>query len=113
MKVYYDKDANLEKIRGKKVAIIGFGSQGHAHAQNLKESGVDVTVGLRKDGSSWKKAEAAGVKVANVADALVREAPGDARDDVGAGTPCQARVHEGERRADARSRAPGRLRRHA
>ena len=70
MKVYYDKDANLEKIRGKKVAIIGFGSQGHAHAQNLKESGVDVTVGLRKDGSSWKKAEAAGVKVANVADAV-------------------------------------------
>ncbi len=70
MKVYYDKDANLEKIRGKKVAIIGFGSQGHAHAQNLKESGVDVTVGLRKDGGSWKKAEAAGVKVANVADAV-------------------------------------------
>ncbi|MBI2411651.1 MAG: ketol-acid reductoisomerase [Deltaproteobacteria bacterium] len=70
MKVYYDKDANLEKIRGKKVAIIGFGSQGHAHAQNLKESGVDVTVGLRKDGGSWKKAEAAGVKVANVSDAV-------------------------------------------
>ncbi|MBI4950325.1 MAG: ketol-acid reductoisomerase, partial [Deltaproteobacteria bacterium] len=70
MKVYYDKDANLEKIRGKKVAIIGFGSQGHAHAQNLKESGVDVTVGLRKDGSSWKKAEAAGVKVAGVPEAV-------------------------------------------
>ncbi|MBI5643797.1 MAG: ketol-acid reductoisomerase [Deltaproteobacteria bacterium] len=70
MKVYYDKDANLEKIRDKKVAIIGFGSQGHAHALNLKESGVDVTVGLRKDGSSWKKAEASGVKVSSVADAV-------------------------------------------
>jgi ketol-acid reductoisomerase len=70
MKVYYDKDASLEKIRGKKVAIIGFGSQGHAHAQNLKDSGVDVVVGLRKDGSSWKKAEAAGLKVSSVADAV-------------------------------------------
>ncbi|MEK7313412.1 MAG: ketol-acid reductoisomerase [Deltaproteobacteria bacterium] len=66
MKVYYDKDANLEKIRSKKVSVIGFGSQGHAHAQNLKESGVDVTVGLRKNGPSWKKAEAAGLKVAEV-----------------------------------------------
>jgi ketol-acid reductoisomerase len=70
MKVYYDKDANLEKIRGKKVAIIGFGSQGHAHAQNLTESGVDVIVGLRKNGSSWKKAEAAGLKVKEVPDAV-------------------------------------------
>jgi ketol-acid reductoisomerase len=70
MKVYYDKDANLEKIRDKKVAIIGFGSQGHAHAQNLTESGVDVTVGLRKNGSSWKKAEAAGLKVREVPEAV-------------------------------------------
>ncbi|MEK7774030.1 MAG: ketol-acid reductoisomerase [Deltaproteobacteria bacterium] len=70
MKVYYDKDANLEKIRSKKVAIIGFGSQGHAHAQNLKDSGVDVVVGLRKNGASWKKAEAAGLKVKSVADAV-------------------------------------------
>ncbi|MBI5587097.1 MAG: ketol-acid reductoisomerase [Deltaproteobacteria bacterium] len=70
MKVYYDKDANLEKIRGKKVAIIGFGSQGHAHALNLKESGVDVTVGLKKDGNSWKKAEKAGVTVKTVAEAV-------------------------------------------
>ncbi|MBI5887321.1 MAG: ketol-acid reductoisomerase [Deltaproteobacteria bacterium] len=70
MKVYYDKDANLEKIRSKKIAVIGFGSQGHAHALNLKESGVTVTVGLRKDGASWKKAEAAGLKVAAVADAV-------------------------------------------
>ncbi len=70
MKVYYDKDASLEKIRGKRVAIIGFGSQGHAHAQNLKDSKVDVVVGLRKDGASWKKAEAAGLSVSSVADAV-------------------------------------------
>ncbi len=70
MKVYYDKDANLEKLRGKKVAVIGFGSQGHAHALNMKESGVDVCVGLRKDGSSWKKAAAAGVEVKTVPDAV-------------------------------------------
>lgn len=70
MKVYYDKDANIEVIRGKKVAVIGYGSQGHAHSQNLKESGVDVVVGLRKDGASWKKAEAAGLKVMEVAAAV-------------------------------------------
>ena len=70
MKVYYDKDANIELIRGKKVAIIGYGSQGHAHSQNLKESGVDVVVGLRKDGASWKKAEAAGLKSMDVASAV-------------------------------------------
>ena len=57
MKVYYDKDADLSLIKGKKVTIVGYGSQGHAHAQNLKDSGVKVTVGLRKDGASWKKAE--------------------------------------------------------
>ena len=66
MKVYYDSDAELERIRGKKVAVIGFGSQGHAHAQNMRESGVDVTVGLRKGSSSWKKAEAAGLVVKEV-----------------------------------------------
>src|SRR5674476_1273940 len=60
MKVYYDKDADLSLIKGKQVTIIGYGSQGHAHAQNLKESGVNVTVGLRKNGASWKKAEGAG-----------------------------------------------------
>ncbi|MBI5560223.1 MAG: ketol-acid reductoisomerase [Deltaproteobacteria bacterium] len=70
MKVYYDKDANLEDIRGKKVAIVGFGSQGHAHAQNLKESGVDVAVGLRRGGASWKKAENAGLDVREVRDAV-------------------------------------------
>src|SRR5512137_859183 len=70
MKVYYDKDADLSLIKGKKVTIVGYGSQGHAHAQNLKDSGVEVTVGLRKDGASWKKAEAAGHKVKEVADAV-------------------------------------------
>jgi len=69
MKVYYEKDADLSLIKGKKVAIIGYGSQGHAHALNLHESGVKVTVGLRKDGSSWKKARAAGLKVKEVAEA--------------------------------------------
>jgi ketol-acid reductoisomerase len=55
MQVYYDKDADLSIIRGKKVTIVGYGSQGHAHAQNLTDSGVDVTVGLRKGGASWNK----------------------------------------------------------
>ena len=70
MKVFYDKDAELEKIRAKKVVIVGFGSQGHAHAQNLSESGVEVTVALRKDGGSWKKAEAAGLSVKEVPEAV-------------------------------------------
>ena len=70
MKVYYDKDADIEIIRAKKVAVIGYGSQGHAHSQNLKESGVNVVVGLRKDGASWKKAETAGLKVMDVASAV-------------------------------------------
>lgn len=69
MKIYYDKDADLQQIRSKKVAIIGFGSQGHAHALNLKESGINVVVGLR-EGSSWRKAEAGGLKVMPVADAV-------------------------------------------
>ena len=68
MQVYYDKDADLSLIKGKTVAIIGYGSQGHAHAANLKDSGVNVVVGLRQ-GSSWKKAEAAGFEVLSVADA--------------------------------------------
>jgi ketol-acid reductoisomerase len=69
MKIYYDKDADLQLIRGKKVAVIGYGSQGHAHALNLKESGASVVIGLR-EGSSWKKAEAGGLKVMPVADAV-------------------------------------------
>ena len=70
MKVYYDKDCDLSIIKGKKVAIIGYGSQGHAHACNLKDSGVDVTVGLRAGSSSIAKAEAHGLKVADVAAAV-------------------------------------------
>ncbi len=70
MKVYYDKDADLSLIKGKKVTIVGYGSQGHAHAQNLRDSGVDVIVALRKSGASWKKAEAAGLKVLEVAAAV-------------------------------------------
>lgn len=69
MKIYYDKDADLQQIRSKRVAVIGYGSQGHAHALNLKESGVQVVVGLRQ-GNSWKKAEASGLKVMPVADAV-------------------------------------------
>lgn len=70
MQVYYDKDCDLDIIRGKKVAVIGYGSQGHAHACNLQDSGVDVTVGLRAGSSSCAKAEAHGLKVAEVADAV-------------------------------------------
>ena len=70
MKVYYDKDADLSLIKGKNVAIIGYGSQGHAHAQNLNDSGVKVTVALRKGGASWSKVEKAGLKVAEIADAV-------------------------------------------
>ncbi|WP_353172223.1 ketol-acid reductoisomerase [Paracandidimonas soli] len=70
MKVFYDKDCDLSLIKGKTVAIIGYGSQGHAHAQNLHESGVKVIVGLRKGGASWNKAANAGLEVKEVADAV-------------------------------------------
>ena len=70
MKVFYDKDCDLSLVKGKTVAIIGYGSQGHAHALNLHESGVNVVVGLRKGGASWSKAENAGLKVKEVADAV-------------------------------------------
>ncbi|MFT3856520.1 MAG: ketol-acid reductoisomerase [Aquabacterium sp.] len=70
MKVYYDKDADLSLIKGKNVTIVGYGSQGHAHAQNLRDSGVNVTVGLRRGGASWSKAEGAGLKVAEVDEAV-------------------------------------------
>lgn len=69
MNIYYDKDADLSIIKGKTVAIIGYGSQGHAHANNLKDSGVDVVVGLRPGSSSQVKAEAAGLAVKSIADA--------------------------------------------
>ena len=70
MKVYYDKDADLSLIKAKKVCIVGYGSQGHAHALNLHESGVKVTVGLRKDGASWNKAKKAGLPVKEVGEAV-------------------------------------------
>ncbi|WP_198388955.1 NAD(P)-binding domain-containing protein, partial [Burkholderia ubonensis] len=70
MNVFYDKDADLSLIKGKQVTIIGYGSQGHAHALNLKESGVNVTVGLRRGGASWSKAENAGLSVKEVAEAV-------------------------------------------
>jgi len=69
MNVYYDKDADLSLVKGKTVTILGYGSQGHAHAQNLNDSGVNVTVGLRKGGPSWAKAEKAGLKVLEVIEA--------------------------------------------
>ncbi|MDD3839914.1 MAG: ketol-acid reductoisomerase [Clostridia bacterium] len=62
-KIYYESDANLELLKGKTIAIIGYGSQGHAHALNLKESGAEVVVGLYKGSKSWEKAEAAGLTV--------------------------------------------------
>ena len=71
MKIYYDDDAQIEIIRKMKVSIIGYGSQGHAHANNLNDSGVDVTVGLREGSSSWKKAQDAGLKVKSVSDSVV------------------------------------------
>jgi ketol-acid reductoisomerase len=71
--IYYDKDASLDLIRSRKVAVIGYGSQGHAHALNLKDSGVDVRVGLPEGSKSRQKAQGAGLKVTTVADAA-REA---------------------------------------
>src|SRR5216117_4173536 len=70
MKVYYDKDADLSLVKGKKIAIVGYGSQRHAHALNLHDSGVKVTVGLRKDGASWDKAKKAGLNVEEVSGAV-------------------------------------------
>lgn len=70
MNIYYDKDCDLSIIKGKKVTIVGYGSQGHAHACNLHDSGVDVTVALRPGSSSIKKAEACGLKVSTVPEAV-------------------------------------------
>ncbi|HEY7673904.1 MAG TPA: ketol-acid reductoisomerase [Burkholderiales bacterium] len=70
MKVYYDKDADLSLVKGKKITIVGYGSQGHAHALNLNDSGVKVTVGLRKGGASWEKAKQAGLSIKEVAEAV-------------------------------------------
>lgn len=70
MKIYYEEDANIEIIQSLNVSIIGYGSQGHAHANNLHESGVKVTVGLREGSSSWAKAEEAGLKVSSVSESV-------------------------------------------
>jgi ketol-acid reductoisomerase len=70
MQVYYDKDANLELIKSKRIAVIGYGSQGFAHANNLKDSGCDVIVGLPKDSKSWAKAESGGFEVLYTRDAV-------------------------------------------
>lgn len=69
-KLYYEKDTNFDLIKNKKVAVIGYGSQGHAHALNLHESGVDVTVGLYEGSKSWEKAQEAGLKVSTVSEAV-------------------------------------------
>ena len=73
MKVFYDRDADLSVLRPHRIAILGFGSQGHAHALNLRDSGIDVRVGLRKGSPSWPKAEQHGLRVLETADAA-REA---------------------------------------
>ena len=72
-KLYYDSDANIDLISNKVIGIVGYGSQGHAHALNLKDSGMDVRVGLYEGSASWAKAEEAGLKVLTVAD-LAEEA---------------------------------------
>ncbi len=68
-KVYTDEEVSLDALKGKKIAIIGYGSQGHAHALNLKDSGLDVAVGLRKGGASWERAQNDGLKVMEIAEA--------------------------------------------
>ncbi|MEM9057611.1 MAG: NAD(P)-binding domain-containing protein, partial [Pseudomonadota bacterium] len=70
MTIYYDKDCDIDLIKARSVAILGYGSQGHAHALNLKDSGVSVTVGLREGSSSIAKARDAGLAVASVAEAV-------------------------------------------
>jgi len=70
VQVYYDNDADIEFLRDKKIAVIGYGSQGHAHSLNLKDSGLDVRVGLREGSKSWAKAEQAGLTVKPVAEAV-------------------------------------------
>lgn len=71
VKMYYDKDANWDMMKDKTVAVIGYGSQGHAHSLNLKDSGANVVVGLYEGSKSWAKAEAAGLKVMTAAEAVI------------------------------------------
>ncbi|MBI3013852.1 MAG: ketol-acid reductoisomerase [Candidatus Tectomicrobia bacterium] len=86
--IYYDRDADLSYLKGKKIAIIGYGSQGHAHANNLRDSGQDVIVGLRSGSKSWKKAEGAGLAVttaagaAEVADIIMILAPDETQSEI-------------------------------
>jgi len=68
-KMYYDSDADLDLLRGKTIGVIGYGSQGHAHALNLKDSGLSVMVGLYNGSGSWSRAEQAGLKVGTVEEA--------------------------------------------
>ena len=68
--VYYDADCNVAKLEGKKITVLGYGSQGHAHALNLKENGMDVTIGLREGSKSWAAAEEAGFPVKTTAEAV-------------------------------------------
>ncbi len=82
MKVFYDRDADLTALKPRKIAVIGFGSQGHAHALNLRDSGMDVRVGLRKGSASWQKAVAQGLPVLETAEAAQ---PGRYHHDAGAG----------------------------
>ena len=70
MQIFYDKDADLEHLNNKKIVVVGYGSQGHAHANNLKDSGMDVSVALRKESPSRQKAEEAGFKVQEVKEAV-------------------------------------------
>ena len=77
IEVLYDADADLSLIQGRKVAVLGYGSQGHAHAQNLRDSGVEVVVGLREGSKSAEKAKEAGFKVLSNADATAWTAPGN------------------------------------
>src|SRR5512146_2777139 len=69
VRLYYDADADLNRLKGRKIAVIGYGSQGHAHSLNLKESGLDVVVGLYEGSKSWERAEAEGRAVSTVSDA--------------------------------------------
>ena len=70
MQIYSESDVNVDKLAGKRIAVLGYGSQGRAHALNLKDSGFEVVVGLRPDGASWAKAQAAGLEVQRPEDAV-------------------------------------------